>query len=679
MPLFDQFAERVRAAGRAFVAPIAQPKPKRADYNNVEARGSYVEPHVRTQTTWTPDDIRNVGRSADSGDFMRLADLCESILADDRVNGVLNTRANALLGAPLTFEPGRGRARKTSRAVKALEAGEDWWTMLPDTILRQHLTWSWIAGFSYGQLRYSEHADHGGRTLPVLDFWHPRHLRRDIDRREWLTRIGTWGGSETVVVPNGGKWAFLCPFGSDRPWALGLWRGLARLWLLKSYAIDDWARYGDAHGNPLRVASPPAPGEEARNATPGLRKQLSAELAEMAGGAAIVLPPGFDFKQLVEATANTWETFKAQIDLVNAAISIAVLGSNLPTEVSGNAGTGATAQHLVRVDYKRNDASVVSEWAHDAVLVHWAFINFGNRGLAAWPIYDVEPEADKVARVNVAKMFAETIAQQAAPGATSVAAIDFEQLAEDLSLPLKEAEQSPLQAADGAEEQMPIAEAQAEADVAASIVMLAVTPEARQKRIDEAYSKYHDTVNMGAAELERWAETECSKLASLDRSPITRNLRLLRKEKAQWTIEDAADAMRTVSFVSRMKGAEQGNPAREGCPSRRDISLKNWAYNPSRATASVMTLASRGEIAPALAGQVYVDRVADKMTTPPMMVEKAVAAVMKARSYEGARKALLKLASDVDDPAFVDMMTGAMTLAAAAGVWSVEQETQGEE
>lgn len=103
-----------------------------------------------------------------------------------------------------------------------------------------------------------------------------------------------------------------------------------------------------------------------------------------------------------------------------------------------------------------------------------------------------------------------------------------------------------------------------------------------QERIDEVYAKYHDTVNMSASELEAWSKTECSKLASLDRRPIARNLALLRTAKDQWGAAEVAQANRTISFVSRMKGAEQGEPAKEGCPSKRDISLKNWAYDPGK-------------------------------------------------------------------------------------------------
>jgi hypothetical protein len=103
-----------------------------------------------------------------------------------------------------------------------------------------------------------------------------------------------------------------------------------------------------------------------------------------------------------------------------------------------------------------------------------------------------------------------------------------------------------------------------------------------EDRLNEVYSKYRNTVNMSASELESWAETECSKKASISRAPIKRNLELLRTKKADWTSKHIRWANRTISFVNRMKGAEQGQPAAEGCPSKRDISLKNWAYNPDK-------------------------------------------------------------------------------------------------
>ena len=100
--------------------------------------------------------------------------------------------------------------------------------------------------------------------------------------------------------------------------------------------------------------------------------------------------------------------------------------------------------------------------------------------------------------------------------------------------------------------------------------------------IDEVYAKYHNLVNMSYSELKAWSETDCSKKASLDRGPINRNLNLLSKKKAEWGADEVKSANRTISFIIRMKNMEQGEPVSKDCPSKRDISLKNWAYNPNK-------------------------------------------------------------------------------------------------
>lgn len=104
-------------------------------------------------------------------------------------------------------------------------------------------------------------------------------------------------------------------------------------------------------------------------------------------------------------------------------------------------------------------------------------------------------------------------------------------------------------------------------------------------RLDEVYSKWRATVNMSASELESWSKNECSRKASLNPTAvINRNLRLLRKKKSEWDSRDVRDANRTISFVSRMRGMPKGDPVVQGCPSKRDISLRNWAYNPDKAS-----------------------------------------------------------------------------------------------
>lgn len=105
-----------------------------------------------------------------------------------------------------------------------------------------------------------------------------------------------------------------------------------------------------------------------------------------------------------------------------------------------------------------------------------------------------------------------------------------------------------------------------------------------QDELNEVFTKYKESVNMSASELESWSNTECSKKASLDRSPITRNLRLLKTKKSDWTNKDITDANKTISFIARMKanlGGENIVKTDDGkeCGTKAYISLKNWAYD----------------------------------------------------------------------------------------------------
>lgn len=104
--------------------------------------------------------------------------------------------------------------------------------------------------------------------------------------------------------------------------------------------------------------------------------------------------------------------------------------------------------------------------------------------------------------------------------------------------------------------------------------------------VSKVYDAYHNAVNMTHAELKRWNQDPCSLRASLDRGPIERNLHLLSTPKSQWGEQEVDWAKRTVSFIARMKANKQGHPVAKGCPSKRDISLKNWAYNPARMKAN---------------------------------------------------------------------------------------------
>ena len=104
-----------------------------------------------------------------------------------------------------------------------------------------------------------------------------------------------------------------------------------------------------------------------------------------------------------------------------------------------------------------------------------------------------------------------------------------------------------------------------------------------KEELDEVYFKYKKETNMSYKELKAWSNHPCSKKASLSSGPIKRNLELLSTEKSSWTQKHITWANKTIAFNSRMREMPKGKPASKECPwSKRDISLKNWAYDPNK-------------------------------------------------------------------------------------------------
>jgi len=114
-------------------------------------------------------------------------------------------------------------------------------------------------------------------------------------------------------------------------------------------------------------------------------------------------------------------------------------------------------------------------------------------------------------------------------------------------------------------------------------LMIVKRNRAQVPELDDVYKKYKDSVNMPYKEFKKWSENPCSKKASLDRKPIKRNLRLLKTPKEKWTKKDIQEANKTIAFNSRMSKVKKGKKVSKKCPlSKRDISLLNWARDPSK-------------------------------------------------------------------------------------------------
>lgn len=350
-----------------------------------------VEPTVRVFTTWTPALIRQAEQAADNGNLRPAANLCDWLLSDDRIRAVLDARIQALLSLQPQFEKA-GDRRRSGRAVKALEVGEDWWSSYSESQSWLLMAWGLLLGIGPARHQWESPPGHDGRVLPCPVFWHPQHVRYDTIQRKWFTREGDLA-TEVPFTPGDGTWIAHMPYGSHRPWAMGLWRGLARWALLKLYAVQDWARHSEKASLLVATSQPGASlggGPTANVRT--LRSELAADIYGRGREAVAVLPAGFDLK-LVESVANTKNLYESQIAMADKAAAILVRGGNLTTETEGGSKAAAEVQERTGDFVKlRFDSETWSTTVHDQSLVWWAEFNFGDPQLAPWPNYPVAPQ-----------------------------------------------------------------------------------------------------------------------------------------------------------------------------------------------------------------------------------------------------------------------------------------------
>jgi phage gp29-like protein len=414
--------KRVLAIASA-VSLASSPAPrlqKSTPYEEDSPRASAVE--------WNPRLIKQAERMADGGSLRLAAQLCDQILADDRVSGCLReVRVRGLLGLPVSFEP-----PNEDTASPVDELAEDWWQMVPEDTLSEWMEWGIILGIGVGRVASWERVEQpsGVRLLPHrddgtvgFDVIHPSALRYDFEQKAWFAKQKS--GDEVRVTPGDGTWVVYMPYGAKRPWTRGAFRSLARWWLLKSYAVGDWGRYSERHGQGLLVGHAPA---EARKAD---RDELAADLQDLGRETSIALPPGYDLK-LVEAEANTWETFKAQVEMANTAIAIRILGQNLSTEIQGGSYAAAEIHKAVAASIIRADDETSATTLRSQLIWWWTVFNFGDGRKAPWPKRDTTPPADTSALAKTLIDAADALEKWTAMGAP----VDNEAFARTFRVPL---------------------------------------------------------------------------------------------------------------------------------------------------------------------------------------------------------------------------------------------------
>lgn len=367
-----------------------------------------TEPSVRIFTKWTPGLLKSAEIAADGGDLTQAARVCDWLLSDDTIRGCLSARVGSLLGLTPQFEKS-GDRRRSGVAVRALEAGEDYWESYPDAEIWLMHSWGLLLGIA--PMRHNpRYVDgHQGRLLPCPEFWHPAAgLRQDQTTGEWKIRVAVDGnrnafGTEEIITPGDGTWLLHTPFGKHRPASMGFWRCLSWWKLLKDYGRGDYARHMEKGSLLVLTQSKDVQNAPGQFTTDKQTREASAtELYQRGKDAVAALQTGQDLK-LVQADGEAYKLYTEAAKAANLAFSVCIRGGNLTTNTQGGSLAAAEVQErtgdLVNL---RFDAETVATTLHDQSLTSWAEWNFGARSLAPWPSYPVAPPRNM-------KAFAETI------------------------------------------------------------------------------------------------------------------------------------------------------------------------------------------------------------------------------------------------------------------------------
>lgn len=311
--------------------------------------------------------VRSAFRDFEQGSFAKAAQLCDAFGNDDRIKGVLDTRVDALFSLQREILP-NGNEAAAKRIADLFEE------MFPAAELKTFMRWGLLLRVSFG--RWEPVSREPGETKFRFRCWDPRWTEWDWETRSFWT--ATDGGEEVEITPGRNGWVVYAPDGMQRGWMQGLVRAIGLLYLVRRWAIRDWARRSEVLGQTIKLAIVPAGGydEEDKKSFLASVRNIGSEsvfrLAQDENG------KGFDLK-LLEAKPGGEDGFQKLIAMVDESVAIAVLGQNLTTKAgSGGSYAAADVHDRIRTDRLEGDAQSLGPCLRDQCVKPWAEANYGN-------------------------------------------------------------------------------------------------------------------------------------------------------------------------------------------------------------------------------------------------------------------------------------------------------------
>lgn len=319
----------------------------------------------------TPARLAGLLLEADGGSLSAQAALAADMQERDaHLFAELNKRRRAVLTASWRLQPADGAGAADRKRIAALE--DRLRDQLDIESLLLDLTDGILKGYACAELQWGRAAD---------GWWWPQAITlRDA---EWFAvdNAGLFGLQTPQGIAPLQPLGWLAHMHKSNTGYLGrsaLARVLAWPYLFRHYASRDWAEFLEIYGQPMRLGRYPAA------ATAEEKSTLMQAVANIGHAAAGILPEGMSI-EFQEATQGAADPFAAMVAWAEGAISKAVLGGTLTTQVDGKGSYAAAQVHNdVREDLLMSDLRQIGSTLTRDLVRPVLALNTGVQAAARW-------------------------------------------------------------------------------------------------------------------------------------------------------------------------------------------------------------------------------------------------------------------------------------------------------
>ena len=283
-----------------------------------------------------------------------------------RIRAALDTRVLGVMGLPFALKPSDASNKRKAESLAKLYS-PTWRSIAPRSVMQQVLRWELRMGFCLCELTWKATAK---SWIPRLSVVHPHFIR--WDRTLKIFRVRTQNDVIEVDL-NDPRWVLFAR-SEDLPWNNGIVRALGERDAIARDVVLSWARRAEIHGTPVVKLKVPAKASEQD------KDRLANDVEDMGAEGVLTLAQGatpeasFD-ADLLEPHDTKGELFETLLKRLDADVSIAILGQNLTTEVSGGSLAAAKVHDRVRVDYLEADAMMLGDVAQAQVMARVVYFN----------------------------------------------------------------------------------------------------------------------------------------------------------------------------------------------------------------------------------------------------------------------------------------------------------------